>query len=320
MRLTEAQSPLVVILGPTAVGKTALAVDLAERLDAEIVSADSRLFYRGMDIGTAKPTLAERRGIPHHLIDIAAPDETWSLALFQRAAREAISGIQSRDKLPILVGGTGQYVKAVTEEWRLPGQPPDLALRLALEKWAVEISPQGLHARLATIDPQAAEVIEPRNLRRTIRALEVIFHSGRLFSQQRQKQPSPYERIQIGLYRPREELYARIDARTDAMLRDGLVDEVSGLLAKGYPPDLPSLSAIGYREVISYLRGEYSLDEAVVLIKRATRQFVRRQANWFKPNDPSIHWFRAGEDHLDAIVELVQNGEWIDEHEPKTMA
>lgn len=315
MRFPETRFPLVVLVGPTAVGKTAFSIDLAKRLDAEIVSADSRLFYRGMDIGTAKPSPEERSAVLHHLIDVADPDETWSLALFQKAARRAIAGIHARGKLPILVGGTGQYVRAVTQEWRLPAQPPDPVLRLALENWAAEITSEGLHARLARIDPLAAAAIEPRNLRRTIRALEVIFHTGRRFSSQRQQLPSPYELMQIGLCRPRAEIYRRVDQRIDAMFQSGLVAEVVGLLAQGYSPDLPAFSAIGYREVIAYLRGEYSLEESISLMKRATHLFVRRQANWFKETDPSIHWFPIRDDDpttLNQVIGQILSDEWLD--------
>jgi tRNA dimethylallyltransferase len=315
MRFPEVKAPLVVILGPTAVGKTALSLSLAEQLNGEIVSADSRLFYRGMDIGTAKPTRLERQRVPHHLIDVAEPDETWSLALFQRAARQVIAEIHSRGRLPILVGGTGQYVHAVTEEWSLPTQPPDPVLREVLEQWAVEIGVEGLHARLAVLDPAGANVIEPRNLRRTIRALEVIFHTGKRFSIQRQRLPSPYECMQIGLYRPRPELYARIDMRIESMIQEGLVAEVRNLLERSYSPFTPALSAIGYREIAAYLRGETSLEEAIVLMKRATRQFVRRQANWFKESDPTIHWFNAGLDPLEPILDQIRNGDWLDPNE-----
>jgi tRNA dimethylallyltransferase len=294
MPSTEQGLPLVVLVGPTAVGKSELAIELALRLEGEIVSADSRQFYRGMDIGTAKPTPAERQRVPHHLIDVANPDEVWSLAMFQRAAREAIRDIHSRRKLPLLVGGTGQYVRAVTHGWEIPPAAPSPRLRQVLEAWAGEVGPAGLHARLAVLDPAAAAVIDPRNLRRTIRALEVIFSTGRLFSSQRQSGPSPYRLSMVGLMRPRPELYARIDARIEAMFAGGFVDEVRRLLESGYSPSLPTLSAIGYREVVAYLQGEISMEEAVTLMKRRTRDYVRRQANWFRLDDPEIHWFQAG--------------------------
>ncbi len=303
--------PLVVILGPTAVGKTEMALQLAERLGAEIISADSRLFYRGMDIGTAKPSPAELRRAPHHLIDVADPDETWSLATFREQARRAIAAIQAAGRLPLLVGGTGQYLRAVAHGWQPPAVEPDPRLRRALEAWASEIGPDGLHARLAVLDPSAAQSIDYHNLRRTVRALEVILSSGRRFSEQRQAGPPPYRLLQLGLTRPRPDLYARIDARIQAMLEAGLVDEVSGLLAQGYAPDLPSLSAIGYREIVAYLQGRGTLDEAVGAIQRNTRTFVRRQANWFKLDDPSIHWFDARDSAaaLSAMKTAIRN--WL---------
>lgn len=282
--------PLVVILGPTAVGKTEVAIQLAERMGGEIVSADSRLLYRGMDIGTAKPSKEQRLRVAHHLIDVANPDQVWSLAEFQAAAQAAIQRIHLNSRLPFLVGGTGQYIRAIVEAWQIPEITPAPQLRRALENWAEEIGTDGLHKRLAVLDPAAAASIDYRNLRRTTRALEVIFLSGRLFSSQRSQKTSPYRTIQLGLSMSRSQLFSRIDDRIEAMLSAGLVAEVQGLLAQGYPPDLPPFSAIGYQEIISHLLGQISLDEAVMLIKRHTRQFVRRQANWFKMDDPAIHW------------------------------
>ncbi len=298
--------PVLVLIGPTAVGKTALSLELAERLGAEIVSADSRLFYRGMDIGTAKPTPEERARVPHHLIDVADPDQVLSLADFQNRARRAIAGIQQRGRLPMLVGGTGQYVRAVTEGWQIPRQQANSDLRAALEVWAEEIGAQGLHDRLASLDPEAAARIDYRNLRRTVRALEVTLTTGRPFSTQRRKGPTPYDLLQVGLTRPRAELYARIDARIEAMIAAGLVSEVQGLLAAGYDPNLPAFSAIGYREVLACLQGELSLDEAIAQIKRHTRIFVRRQANWFKPDDRQIHWFEMGPETLVQVEQVVR--------------
>lgn len=293
MQYPEGCYPLILIVGPTAVGKSKIALKLAERLEGEIISADSRLFYRGMDIGTAKPTLDEQKIVPHHLIDVTNPDEIWSLALFQKNAHRVISDIHSRHHLPFLVGGTGQFIRAITEGWQPPIQPPDFKLRNTLERWAEEIGPIALYQHVAQIDPQAAEKIDPHNLRRTIRALEVIFTTGEKFSTQRTSQASPYRLLQIGLTRPRTELYARIDERVDEMLACGFLDEVRRLLSLGYSTDLHSLSAIGYRELIDYLKGKTTFAEAVVLIKRRTHEYVRRQANWFKPGDPDIHWFLA---------------------------
>jgi len=283
--------PLVVILGPTAAGKTDLAILLADQLGGEIVSADSRLLYRGMDIGTAKPTDEQRQHIPHHLIDIADPDEVWSLTLFQQQAHKSINVIHSKHQLPFLVGGTGQYIHAIVEAWHIPEIKPNPRLRQALENWTAQIGEEGLHTRLSGLDPEAASKIGYRNLRRTNRALEVIFLSGKQFSAQRQRGTSPYRTIQIGLSIPRPELYSRIDTRIDGMLAAGFVVEVESLLSRGYAPDLPTFSAIGYQEIIDYLQGKTTLEEAVTIIKRRTRQFVRRQANWFKEDDPNIQWF-----------------------------
>ena len=306
MPLPDQPRPLVVILGPTAVGKTETALQLAERLDGEIISADSRLFYRGMDIGTAKPSAQELARVPHHLVDVADPDEIWSLAMFQQAAHAAIAEIQGRGRLPFLVGGTGQYIRAVTEEWEIPGAAPNHPLREALENWAVQVGPAGLHDRLAILDPEAAARIDPRNLRRSIRALEVILQTGEKFSSQKSRGISRYRLLQLGLNRPRPELYARIDARIQGMLDAGFVAEVQALLAAGYGPELPSLSAIGYHQMIQYLQGEIDLAEAVMLMKRITRQFVRRQANWFKPDDPQINWFSAGSEAVDQMESVIR--------------
>lgn len=290
----QERAPLVVILGPTAVGKTEVAIQLAERLSGEIVSADSRLFYRGLNIGTAKPSPQERARVPHHLVDVADPSENWSLAVFQRRAREAIAGIHARGRLPFLVGGTGQYVRAVIEGWEVPPVRPDPALRSALENWASQVGSEGLHARLAGLDPTSAAQIDHRNLRRTIRALEVIFSTGEPFSGQRRRGASPYRTLLLGLMRPRPELYARIDERIYAMIQGGFVDEVRSLLEQKYSPESPAFSAIGYREIKAYLKGETTLEGAVTQIKRLTRNYVRRQANWFREDDPDIHWFRVG--------------------------
>jgi tRNA dimethylallyltransferase len=309
MRFIDIPAPLILLVGPTAVGKTELSIRLAERLDAEIISADSRLFYRGMDIGTAKPSLSERRGVPHHLIDVADPDEIWSLAMFQQAANQTISAIHARGKIPMLVGGTGQYIRSVTQGWAPPAQEPDERLRTVLERIGQDVGPFELHRRLTRIDPCAAGHIEPQNLRRTVRALEVILKTGRRFSDQRQTSPSPYSILTIGINRPRPELYQRIDARIQMMLDQGFQQEVQTLLARGYSPDLPNLSAIGYREMIAVIQGKISLDEAIVLMKRYTRQFVRRQANWFKSDDPTIHWFDAATVLVEQVEEFIQSGE-----------
>ena len=295
--------PLILLVGPTAVGKTEIAIQLAERHPSggEIVSADSRLFYRGMDIGTAKPTREEQARVPHHLIDVANPDETWSLAQFQQAAREVIVGIHARGKLPFLVGGTGQYVRAVTEGWSPPEVKADERLRAELEKQAEANGLYWLHDKLKTLDPEAAEKMDARNVRRTIRALEVILTTGKKFSAQRGQAESPYHLVTIGLTRPREELYARVDARIESMFAAGFEEEVRRLLEKGYSPELPSMSGIGYRECVSVVKGQLSREQAKVQMRHDTRVFVRRQANWFKEGDPSIRWFKVHEKTVEEI-------------------
>jgi tRNA dimethylallyltransferase len=287
--------PVVTVLGPTGVGKTCVALDLAEALQGEIVSADSRLLYRGMDIGTAKPTREERRRVPHHLIDVADPRQTWSLALFTAAAHEALAGIHARGRLPLVVGGTGQYVTALLEGWQPPPAAGAPEVRRRLEAEAAACGGLALHARLASLDPERASQIDSRNVRRVIRALEIIEITGRPASLQRQRRPPPYRILRLGLWLPREELYRRIDARLEAMLAAGLVDEVRRLLADGVPPDAPSLSAIGYRQIVSHLEGRTTLEEAAANIRRDTRTLVRRQANWWKRDDPGIVWIEARE-------------------------
>jgi tRNA dimethylallyltransferase len=301
--------PLVIILGPTGVGKTEISLELAEKLSAEIVSADSRLLYIGMDIGTAKPTPAERIRVPHHMIDVTTPDQNWSLAQYQSAVNQVIDSIHQRGHLPLLVGGTGQYIHAVTQGWKIPSAIPDPDLRQALETWAGQIGHHALHDRLARLDPLAAEAIDPSNLRRTIRALEVIFSTGQLFSSQRERNASPYSILQLGISRPREELYRRIDNRIQAMLAAGFIAEVQLLLEQGYSPNLPTLTAIGYREIAAYLDGQISLEDAVTLLKRRTRIFVRRQANWFKPDNPEIHWFSVSKGIVAQIEQAIYS--WI---------
>ncbi len=305
--MKENKKPLIIILGPTGVGKTDIALKVASRFQGEIVSADSRLFYRGMDIGTAKPTAEERSYVPHHLIDVAHPDQDWSLAVYLPRALEAIQDILDRNKVPFLVGGTGQYIQAVIQGWNLPEVKPDPGLRSLLEDWSAEIGSEGMRRRLAVLDPEAAEGIDGPNLRRMIRAMEVILTSGRPFSAQKTKIGSPFDVYQVGLIRPREELYQRIDLRIEKMLQEGLVREVRDLLDAGYSPSLSSLSAIGYKQIISHLLEGVSLEEAVRQIRSKTRKYVRQQANWFREDDPAIHWFNASNLPEEEIVLQIQH-------------
>jgi tRNA dimethylallyltransferase len=269
---------LISIVGPTGIGKTGLAIALARAFDGEIVGADSRQIYRYMDIGTAKPTPAEQAAARHHLIDVVDPDQTLSMAVYQSMAYAAIQDIHQRGKVPLLVGGTGQYVTAVLEGWSAPEVAPDPTLRAELES----LSAAELYARLAPLDPVTAARIDRNNARRLVRALEVCILSGRPFSEQRQKHPPPFAVLEIGLNMARESLYLRLDARIDQMMADGLLGEVERLVNMGYGWELPAMSGLGYAQLGMYLRGEVGLGEAVTLIKRATRDFVRRQDTWFR--------------------------------------
>ena len=304
--------PVIVLLGPSAVGKTALSIKLAHQFSGEIISVDSRYLYKGMDIGTAKPGLAEMKEIPHHLIDIANPDKPISLAQFQAVVYEQIEAVFRRGNTPFLVGGTGQYLWGVVEGWLPPGTQPDSRFREVLEGMAKEMGTERIYQMVVYLDPEAAKKIEPNNLRRSIRALEVIFSTGELFSKQKAKNPPPYHFKIIGLQRSRTELYQRVDARIDQMLADGLIQETEKLIANGYDPNLPSMSAIGYKEISSYLNQEISLDEAVALIKKRTRIFIRHQANWFKKDDARIRWFDMSDTVFQEISEYIQSEEgWI---------
>lgn len=307
MQPDQIKLPLIVILGPTAVGKTALSLTLAKKFNGEIISADSRLFYRGMDIGTAKPTKEEMQTVPHHLINITDPDESWSLGKFKQQATDIIENIHQRGHIPFLVGGTGQFIRAITEGWVIPELKADERLRDVLTRWVEDgIGPEGLHDRLAVIDPLAAEKILPGNVRRTIRAFEVIFKTGERFSDLRQREPVPYNILQIGLNRPREELDRRIEERVDAMIAQGFLDEVRSLLDQGFTQDMPSMSALGYRQLCAFLAGESSFEESVEEIKKVTRKFYRRQMTWFKLTDKDIHWFEIDEDTGGKVEKLIE--------------
>jgi tRNA dimethylallyltransferase len=297
---------LVVIVGPTAAGKTDLAVCLAQEVGGEVVSADSRQVYRGMDIGTAKATPEEQGRAPHRLLDVVNPDETLGLAQFQELAYAAIAEITAQGRVPLLVGGTGQYVMAVVEGWQVPRVPPDEALRRELYRQADQEGAQVLHDRLRALDPAAADRIDPRNVRRVVRALEVCLVTGEPISAQQQKSPPPYRILMLGLSLPREALYRRIDERVERMMAAGLEEEVRGLVAAGYGFDLPAMSGVGYGQFAPYLAGEATLEAVAGEIKRATRRFVRHQANWFRQNDARIHWLDAAQDPCRAALELVR--------------
>lgn len=275
-------APLLAIVGATAVGKTVLGLELAQRLGGEIISADSRQVYRFMEIGTAKPTVAERNTVRHHLIDIINPDEQFSLATYQEAAQAAIADCKARGVLPLLVGGTGQYVAAVLEGWNVPRVPPQLELRTNLQQEAAEQGATALHQRLAKIDPQAAAAIAPDNVRRVIRALEVYLVTGQPISALQTRQAPPYQVTTLWLTLPREELYARIDARVERMIEAGLVAEVDKLRQLGYTWDLPAMSSLGYAQFQPYFAGTATLAEAIQRLKFDTHAFARRQGSWFR--------------------------------------
>ncbi len=295
---------LVAIVGPTATGKSSLALGLCQALNGEIISADSRQVYRYMDIGTAKPTKGAQALVPHHLIDVVNPDEDFSLALYQSKALEAIEDIKKRRKAAFLVGGSGLYVWALLEGWRIPSVPPDSALRQKLESRARVEGVEKLYNELEEIDPAAAERIDPRNVRRVIRALEVSLQ-GTKFSQLQVKKPF-IDSVVIGLTTDRDSLYQRIDTRVDNMIEKGLVEEVESLVAQGYGFELPSMSGLGYKQIGMYLQGKIDLPTAIQQIKFDTHSFARHQYNWFRPKDRRINWFELREGSNQNIHRFVQ--------------
>ena len=289
MKVREA---LIVICGPTAVGKTAAAIGVAERLGGEIVCADSRTIYRGMDIGTAKPTPTQQARVAHHLLDIANPDQVVTLATYREMAIAAMAQIRANGRVPILSGGTGLYIQAVVDGFTIPQVPPDFALRTRLE--ALERDHPGtLHRRLHEVDPIAAARIHPRNVRRLSRALEVYEHTGRPISIQQRRDPIGAA-VQVGLTMDRDGLHRRIEARVDEQLAAGLAGEVQGLPDRGYSATLPAMQGLGYKEIIEYLRGAVSLEDAARRLKRNTRRYAKRQFTWFHRDD-RIRWLDVDE-------------------------
>ena len=301
--------PLVVIWGATATGKTGLALDIAQRFNAEIIGADSRQIYRYMHIGTAKPTPQQQAQAPHHLIDIVAPDYQLSLAEYQAAAYGKIAALHADGKLPLLVGGTGQYVTAVVEGWSIPRVPPNPELRAKLSAEAEAQGQEAFHARLAQIDPEAATNIHPNNVRRVVRALEVYMTTGTPISVLQRKKPPPYRILMLGLHMPRKPLYERADLRVDAMMAAGFVDEVQRLLDMGYKRDLPSMSGLGYQELTAHLLDGLTLNEAVRKTKISTHDFIRRQEVWFRGHDHSTIWHNTLELERDAIYQQIND--WL---------
>lgn len=276
-------APLIVIAGPTAVGKTSLAIHLAELFDGEIVNADSRSFYRGMDIGTAKPSIEDQTRIRHHLMDILDPSDEMSLSMFQRFAFTAIDDVLNRGKIPLLVGGTAQYLNAVVENWRIPQVAPDHVFRATMD---VRLAADGLGPlieELRLIDPESVDRTGP-NPRRIIRALEVFHATGTPMSQLQGRNPLRYRALELELWLPRDLLHRRIADRTDGFLSCGLISEVRSLLAGGLDPSLPAFSSIGYREVLFFLNGEQTLDDTRAAILHNSNRLVRHQQTWFRKN------------------------------------
>ena len=304
---SQPQHPLVAVVGPTASGKTALALNLAQKLDGEIINADSRQVYRGMDVGTAKPTPEERALVPHHLFDIRNPDDTYSLALFLEQAQAAVDDVRSRSRLPILVGGSGQYVWAFLEGWQPPKVPPNPAIRADLEFQLKRRGVWPLFELLYGIDPQTAERTDPQNPRRVLRALEIHLSGGRNPASGPTRKNPNVNALVIGLTMPREDLYARIDRRVDQMMQHGFLDEVRGLLDGGCTPSLPAMSGVGYQELAAHLSGELPLEEAVQRIKYRTHGIARRQYAWFKLEDPRIHWLYTSPNPTNEALSLTHS-------------
>lgn len=291
------QYPLIVILGPTAAGKTELSLKIAEIINGEIISADSMQIYRMMDVGTAKASKEEQEKIPHHLIDIIDPDQEFSVADYQETVDKLIPEIIGRGALPILVGGTGLYIKAVVEGFLFPEMNTNMNLRNQLEIEASEHGNQYVHDKLQEIDKKLAEKLHPNDLRRVIRGIEVFHETGHTITYYKRKQeetPSRYNALKIGLTRERSILYQRINQRVVKMIENGLIEEVKSLLDSGYDLGTTALQGLGYKEIIGYLDNEYTLDEAIRVLKRDTRHFAKRQLTWFR-RDKSIHWFDLSE-------------------------
>nr|WP_274388477.1 tRNA (adenosine(37)-N6)-dimethylallyltransferase MiaA [Brevibacillus agri] len=287
----QQREKLVVIIGPTAVGKTQLSLDLAQQFNGEIISGDSMQVYRGMDIGTAKAEPAELALVPHHLIDIKNPDEEYSVALFQESATRLITEINQRERLPFIVGGTGLYIESVTHRFQFSQAAQDPELRERLQRLADAEGVEALHARLADVDPITAQRLHPNDVKRVIRALEIYESTGYKMSDfQLRAQHSPYDLVMIGLTMERAVLYERINRRVELMIEAGLVEEVRGLLDKGYDASMVSMQGLGYKELIPYLYGEITLEKAINDIQQRTRHFAKRQLSWFR-RIPEVQWF-----------------------------
>ncbi len=298
---------LVAVIGPTAVGKTNLALQLARDFNGELINADSRQVYRFLNIGTAKIRAVDQVEVPQHILDIINPDEPFSLAYYQKLAYKAINNIQKRGKLPILVGGSGQYIWSVIEGWKIPEVPPETNLRQDLEATTKTKGSNALYMELQRVDPITAEKVLPNNVRRIIRALEIYKYTGKPASQLRQKKRPPFRILIIGLTADRAMLYKIIDSRVENMIERGLVEEVNNLLNMGYSLDLPSMSGIGYREMVMFIQGRMSLPDAIQRIKFETHKFARHQYAWFHLNDDRIHWFNICDDIYKDVTGLTKS-------------
>ncbi len=300
------KNSLLVITGPTASGKTDLAIKIAKQLNGEIISADSMQIYRYMNIGTAKPTIEERQGVPHHMIDIVDPDEEYNVALFQRHAKICIGEIAERGKLPILAGGSGLYVNSIIYPMDFTDAVEDPDYRKHLKRVLEDKGAKYLHSLLMKVDLDTAGKLHPNDTRRIIRALEVYHLTGKTMKEYQQnfrELEPPYNLLLYGLAMEREILYDRINIRVDSMIRAGLVQEVKGLLDRGYTNNLVSMQGLGYKEIVAYLEGLVTLDEAVETLKRDTRRFAKRQLTWFR-REKRIHWLdRVNFDHTNALAE-----------------
>lgn len=284
---------LIVVLGPTAVGKTALSIALAKQFSTEVISGDSMLIYRNMDIGTAKPSIEEQDGVVHHLVDIIEPTESFDVTTFIEMARAKIREINERGQVPILAGGTGLYIKALLEGYQFNVTPQNEAFRQEMETVAREQGVEELHRRLAEVQPETAARLHPNDIRRVIRALEVATFGGETVSQEKEDETAClYDVAVIGLTSERSLLYERINQRVDQMMADGLLDEVKGLLESGVPADAQSMKGIGYKELVAYLDGKCTLEEAVDEIKKGTRHFAKRQFTWYRKM-PYIDWYEV---------------------------
>ena len=297
---------LVAVVGPTAVGKSRLGISIAKRFNGEIVNADSRQIYKFMDIGTAKPCGAEREEVPHHMLDIILPDQPYNLALYQEAACECIAQIQEAGRLPVLVGGSGQYVWSVLEGWRIPAVEPDPLFRKGMEGRAESEGVNSLYRELEKIDPASAARIAPNNLRRIVRALEIYHKGGILPSSLREKRGLPYPVLIIGLTAGREHLYSLIDGRVKKMVDAGFMQEVKNLLDMGYHSGLSSMSGLGYRQMADHLDGKMGLQEAVQTIKYETHRYARNQYAWFRSSDGRIEWFDTDDGLADRALEVAR--------------